>query len=149
MATTFGLGNVESAQQALTTDLNTLGSGSTALSAEINNATGLYPFIDIELYLASFTPAAGAPYSQVWILYALDGTNYEDGSAGSPGTIPAKPPDMVIEHRASTAGTQRTTKGNIPLLPYKFKIMYQSVAGANLASSGNILSYARHGNQGS
>src|SRR5512135_1438580 len=119
MVTTFKWLAGEGAQSALTTGLDSLGDGNTALSTAVDNLTDLYEYIDLELYLASFATGA-APYVSVWVLYSVDGTNYEDGSAGTPGTVPDKQPDAVFELKAITEMAWRRCKVNIPIAPAKF-----------------------------
>ena len=131
---------------ALTTELNSLANGEAALTAAIANETGLYPYIDLELYMASVDiHTQTALYLSVWFLSAVDSTpNYEDGSNTGP-MIPARPPDVVIPVRAgSGAMTQRVNVVNIPIPPLGFEILIQNNIGAALAASGNTLKYRRH-----
>ncbi len=146
MTTTFKWLAGESPASALTTELNSLGNGNTALSAAIDNLADLYEYIDIEVYLASYTTGS-VPFVSIWFLYSVDGTNYEDGSAGTPGTIPDRQPDAVIPLKSTTASAWRRVAVGIPLGPLKFKVLLQNNTGATLASSGNTVKYSRHNEQ--
>jgi hypothetical protein len=146
MAQTFKWVAGEGATSALTTELNSLASNAfSSASAAIDNTTGLYPWMDVELYLASFTPGSGSPYCAMWIIYSLDGTNYEKTPNGSSGD---KPPDAIFPLEASVAQASRVVIPNIPIPPLKFKLILRNVSGAALASSGNTLKYNRHYAQG-
>ncbi len=146
MTTTFKWLAGEGAQSALTTELNSLANGNTALSAAINNDADLYEYIDLELYLASFATST-SPWIAIWILASVDGSNYEDGSAGTPGTIPDRQPDAIIPLKASTTSAWRRCAVNIPIPPLKLKLLLNNQTGATFASSGNTLKYNRHNEQ--
>jgi hypothetical protein len=83
--------------------------------SEIDNTTNKDKYASIQLA----TQFASAPTVNrainVHILYALDGTNYEDGE------IPKKVPVAIFPVRAQTA-IQRNTRVNIPIAPFKFKV---------------------------
>lgn len=146
MSSTFKWATPENIATALDTGLNSLGDGNTALSSSIDNASDLYQYMDIEFYMASATSGA-SPFVLLWLLVALDGTNYEDGSAGTPGTIPLRAADAAIPLRASVTATQRVSICNVAIPPEKFEILLQNKAGVALASSGNTLKYRRHNSQ--
>jgi len=132
----------EGATTALSTELNSLASNAfSALSAAIDNTTGLYPWMDLEVSLASFTPGTGSPYVAVYVVYSLDGTNYEKTPNGSSGD---KPPDAIFPLEASVAQASRVVISNIPISPLKFKLVLKNASGATLAASGNTLKYNRH-----
>jgi hypothetical protein len=146
MAQTFKWVAGEGATSALTTELNSLANGSfSAVSAAIDNTTDLYPWMDVELSLASFTPGTGSPYCAMWIVYSLDGTNYEKTPNGSSGD---KPPDAIFPLEASVAQASRVVISNIPISPLKFKLVLKNASGAALAATGNTLKYNRHYAQG-
>lgn len=137
MATTKQL--LGSQTTLLSTELNSLGSGSTSnAGSAFDNTIGQtgdgYVLCDVELVVThASSPAAGGAH-QVWFLQSQDGTNYDDGSSS---VTPPRAPDLVINVRAvSTA--QRITKR--ALLPAgKFKAIQRNDASTALASSGNTL----------
>ena len=148
MTTTLKWTTPESIGTALDSGLNSLGDGNTALSAAIDNLTDLYTLVDLELVLASVDLSAQTKlWISVWFITTVDGSNYEDGSAGTPGTVPSRPPDAVFPLRKVNAA-QRINITNIPVPPYSGKLLLQNNAGAALASSGNTLKYRRHTQQG-
>ncbi|MEO0166748.1 MAG: hypothetical protein ABIL39_11500 [candidate division WOR-3 bacterium] len=142
---TFKWTQPETIATALSTELNSLANGSFAISSAIDNENGLYLFIDLELYLASFTPGSGSPYCAAYFTYSLDGTNFEKEPDGSSGD---KPPDAIFPLEASVTQSSRIVITNIPIPPLKFKISLRNMSGAALASSGNTLKYRRHNEQG-
>jgi len=128
----------EAIQTALTTELNSLGNGSTSsASATVDNETDLYPYIDLELALASLTPT-GAPTVDVYLICSLDGTNYDDLSTNNLGTY-------LASFAFSTATTaKRCVLRNLIIPPLKFKIAVANNAGVSLAATSNTVKYRRH-----
>ena len=137
----------ESQQTALSTGLDALGAGNTALSTALANETDLYEYINVELKLASvdFSTATGL-YVALYFVTANDGSNYEDGSAGTPGVIPGKPPDVIIPLRKVNAA-QIVCVNNIPIPPLNFKIELVNNVSAAFAANTNLLYYRRHNEQ--
>ena len=136
----------EGATAGLTTELDALASAAfSAASAAIDNTVGLYPWMDLEVNLASLTPGAGSPSIVVWINPSLDGTNYEKVPDGSSGD---KPPDAIFPLEASVAQASRVVVSNIPIPPLKFKLVLKNASGSALAATGNTLNYNRHYAQG-
>lgn len=136
----------ESIQTALDTGLNSLGNGNTALSSAIANQTDLYLYISLELYLNTINPT-GSPYVQIYFILSPDESNYEDGTAGTPGTIPARQPDAIFALRAANAA-QRVALSNIPIPPLPFKLLLVNNTGVAFNASSNTLKYRRHNSQG-
>ena len=146
MAQTFKWLAGEGAINALTTQLDALASAAfSAASAAIDNTVGLYPWMDLEVNLASLTPGAGSPYIAVWLNLSLDGTNYEKVPDASSGD---KPPNAIFPLEASVAQASRVTISDIPIPPLKFKLCLRNVSGIALAATGNTLQYNRHYAQG-
>lgn len=128
---------VGSITTVITTGLNSLADEGNAISSEVDNTSGLYLFDDVEWLHATlgYTPSAGAVI-ELYIVEALDGTNYEDGDASI--DPPAANLVGVFNIRASTA-SQRHTLRQIPIPPFKFKYVVINKTGGTLASSGNTL----------
>jgi hypothetical protein len=146
MSNTFKWAAPESIVTALTTELNSLSDGSfSAVSAAITNETGgvnLYQYIDLEVVLASLSPATGA-FVDIWLLPTLDGTNYSDsGKALQTASLLCS---IQLDTAASTA--QRIVRTNVPIPALDFKLQLRNKAGVSLASSGNTLKYRRHNEQ--
>ncbi|MCB0038685.1 MAG: hypothetical protein KDI56_09575 [Xanthomonadales bacterium] len=133
----------ESIATALSTELNSLANGSySAASSAIDNATGLYQFIELELYLASLTPVSGQSVT-VYLLASADGTNYASG--GGSVAPPSNALLTVFDLRAATATQRRVSRVlEIPPLSFKLVVGNASIAsGVAFASSGNTLKYRR------
>jgi hypothetical protein len=147
MAQTFKWVAPESIASALTTELNSLGDGSfSSASSVITNESGspaLYQYIDLELVLASLSPATGA-YVDVWLLATLDATNYADASKA------LQTASLLCSFQLDTtaATAQRIVRSNIPIPPLDFKLQLRNKAGVSLGASGNTLKYRRQ-NEGS
>lgn len=120
----------------LTTDLNSLANNTlSAASAAVNNDTDLNIYADFELVLASLSPTAGA-YVSIYILEAIDGTNYPEATA-----LRLKTTQLLLTIPLDTTATtaQRIAARNITLPPGKFKIVLDNQAGVALGASGNTL----------
>lgn len=144
MASTFKWATPENIATALSTELNSLANGSYSnASSAIDNLTGLYTHMALELYLASLTPVAGQTIA-VYLVPTIDGTNYEDGGGAT------APPNIAylcsFDLRAATAAQYRAVV-DIPIPPFAFKLILNNVtitSGVALASSGNTLKYRRY-----
>lgn len=119
-----------SVQTMLTTELNSLANGSTtALGSAWDNTSSRYMQAAGEIYLGSLTPTAGG-YVQVYLVPALDGTNYGD----------IVNINMVAKIYPSTStGAKRLTFESVPLGPFLYKVALLNQCGVTLASSGNTV----------
>lgn len=124
------LGNV------LTTELNSLGSGSySGLGTAYDNSSGLYLFGRLVITLASLNPTSGA-YLLPFMVPAVDGTNYDDApSSTQPGAHHALP----IVNLATGSATKLATTPAFDLHPEKVKFALLNGAGASLAASSNTV----------
>ena len=117
--------------------------------AEIDNSVNKDEFLDLDVLITlAATPVAGAPVN-VHILYAIDGTNYEDGiPATNDGTAAASPApnanSLVDSHGVlASSSAQRWTIREVPLLPYKFKIVVYNGTAKSCTSLLTVLAYGR------
>lgn len=141
MATTQQWTTPETIATALTTELNSLANAAqSAQSAAIDNLTGLYQYIELELVLASLTPT-GSPYCQVYLVKQIDGTNYEDLSTSASHLVVATFPF------STAVAAKRIVAANILIPPCAFKLAVQNQAGPALGASGNTLKYRRYNEQ--
>lgn len=132
---------------ALTTGLDALGNGNTALSSAVDNSTNKDFYMDLEVYLASVDLSAQTnPAIYIWLLARTDGTNFEDGSAGTPGTVPARPPDAIVPLRVVNAA-QRCFARGVLVTPDQVKILVQNKTGAALAANSNTVKYYTYSEQ--
>lgn len=131
-------GNLAAVVSLLTTELNALGNGSaSAASSAVANDTNLDVYADIELVLASLSPAA-PNYLTLYILEAIDGTNYPSAT----GSVLRNQPSQIlctfpIDTTAATA--QRVTVRNVVLPPGTFKVVLDNQAGVALGATGNTV----------
>ena len=147
MATTFEWTVPEAIQTYFSTGLNSLADGSfVGVGSAITNETGspaLYQYMDLELNLASLSPATGA-YVDIWLLPTLDATNY--GTTGKPLITAHLLCTFQLDTTASTA--QRIIKTNVCIPALDFKLDLRNKAGVAFNASGNTLKYRRHYEQG-
>lgn len=143
-ATTFQWVAPEAIATYYTTELNSLADGSfVAVGSAIANESGLYQYIDLEIVLASLSPAAGA-YIDVWLDATLDGTNYSDAGKA------LQTSSLLCTVQLDTASTtaQRIVVRNLTIPPLGFKLQLRNKSGVALGASGNTLKYRRHNEQG-
>lgn len=120
----------------ISTDLDSLATGTRSnAGAVFDNGAGLYLFGDFEANITfASSPTAGGLLT-LFLLPAVDGTNYADGSS-SVANINAQRGFWVVRG-VNTA--QRIVLPGVVLPPCKFKIMVANDASQNLASSGNTI----------
>jgi hypothetical protein len=139
MATTekYLIGSVAS---LLTAEMNSLASAAVAVAGTaFNNTAGGgggdgCPLADVELLVTfGVAPTANTGVS-IWWLRAVDGTNYEDGTAA-----PVRQPDVIIGVGAVTTA-QRLVRPGVRLPPGSFKaLILNNGTGQAFAASGNTL----------
>jgi hypothetical protein len=139
MSTTKHKSYTASIASALTTDLNSLGSGSTsAASAAIDNTSTLDLYHDLTLTVAAQAGARSAgAFVAVYLVMALDGTNYDDANSTTAELVATFPLDA-----ATTA--RQATRRDVPVPPGLFKYFVVNSTGQAFASSGNILEFRAH-----
>ena len=138
MANVGQWGDLSSPVTLLSTELNALANNAaSAASSAVANNTGLDVYADFELVLASLSPAA-PNYCTLYILEAIDGTNYPVATA----TILRNQPSQVLcvfplDVTGSTA--QRVVVRNVLLPPAAFKVVLDNQAGVNLGATLNTV----------
>lgn len=134
----------EAITTALSTELDALGSAAYSnASGAIDNSVGLYPFLALELYLASLTPVAGQDVA-VYALYCLDGTNYEDGGGA---VAPAAATLIAVFDLSTSAGVKWRMRTGIAIDPFPFKLVAYNKGTTVFAATGNLLRYRRYYDQ--
>ncbi len=124
---------------ALTTDLNSLANGSaSAASAALDNTSNLDLYHDLTLTVAAQGSArsAGATVS-VYLVMALDGTNYDDANASTAELV------AVFSLDAATTARQATRR-DVPVPPGLFKYFVVNNTGQAFAASGSLLEFRAH-----
>ena len=87
------------------------------VGSEIDNATNLDEYLDLDIAFSCDTAPAENTVLLVYLLFAVDGTNYEDGST----SVQSKGVPMPVAAFNVTTG-QRKALTQIPIPPSKFKI---------------------------
>ncbi len=124
----------------LDVELNALASNAAAEDAAFyDNATNDYIWGDFELVLASLTPT-GTPTIELYILPALDGTNYPDRTLTATAVLPASCFRGVFVPTTS-AGAKRLYLGGIVLPPSIFKAALMNKTGVALGATLNTLKF--------
>jgi hypothetical protein len=144
-------GLIQAAFNLMTTELNTLGSGSAATSSVAGpfSQTSWSNAIWGGIYFTSggaFTPTAGG-YLAGWFLLSFDGGSTFESLISTPSTTVlaiGRAPDFVIptyEGGAAWAGTNiRWQQGRFCKVPWEsHKVVIQNLSGVALPASGNTL----------
>lgn len=121
---------------------NSLADGSGAISAEIDNSSGLYQFGDLEVTMGGAVTSAGLDARiDVYLVPTYDGTNYPvpGGAATFTGTQRVGVISSVetIGTVAVTSYTNGTLRG-IVLPPCKFKIGLSNELGAAFNATATV-----------
>lgn len=139
MAVTSHKAYSQTATSILTTELNSLANNAnTAASSAVDNTSALDLFVDLELVLAAQGSArsSGAIVS-VFMVHALDGTNYDDVNETTAELVAVFPLD------AATSARRRTVR-DVPVPPGLFKFFARNGTGQTLAASANTVKYRFH-----
>lgn len=120
----------------LSTELNSLANGSiTAASTAITSSVDIYA--DFELVLASLSPAS-PNYCTLYILLAIDGSNYPSATAA---VLRNQPSQIICTFALDTtaATAQRVPVRNVMLSPGNYKFALDNQAGVALGATGNTV----------
>lgn len=127
---------------ALSTELNALGTASYSnASAAIDNGTLLDLFDDLELAVDFVSAPTAGGYVSIYLLPAVDGSNYADGSS----TVVPSAQTLVatIDVQASTAA-QRLSFRNVPIPPGLFKYLVANNTSQAFPATGSTLKRNPH-----
>lgn len=109
--------------------------------SEIDGTAG-DQYADFDLYIRfASAPSAGA-YVAVWLLQAVDGSNYEDGSGTTTPVLPTRPADLIFP--VAAVSTQQRIALRMRALPNgKWKPYFYNATTVGLTNTDNenILSY--------
>lgn len=127
------------ATSILTTELNSLANSTNcSASSAVDNSSNVHLYMDLELVVATQGSArSSGAYVGVYILQALDGTNYDDTHEVTAEMVAAFPLD-------NTTTARRLSRRNIPIPPGLFKVFARNNTGQALAASGNTLKCRIH-----
>jgi hypothetical protein len=139
MATTKHKAYAASIASALTTELNSLANGSNCTaSSALDNTSDLHLYHDLTLTLGTQTARSAGAFVAVFIVPAIDGSNYDDTNE-----VTASPPVAIFSLDAATTARQ-CSQFNVPVPPALFKYFVRNATGQAFASSGNLLEYRAH-----
>lgn len=129
-------------------DLKNLASTASALGPEVNNEGGTI-LAGLELKIRCASSPTGYPGVRIFFITAPDSTNYEDGAAGNPGTVPLRIADVLIPVRLVST-QQRIAVGPVVLPNCKFKTLLYNGTGQALTNTDNenVLSYRTWNSEG-
>ena len=126
---------LSSGTDALTTQLDSLSNGSySAVGAEIDNTTARELYINAELTVDFGSAPSTGGYVGLYLLTALDGTNYPDG-----GGAVAPASNLLVGNfpLRATTDAQRVHLYGITLPPGKCKLVAYNGSGQAFPSSGS------------
>jgi len=105
------------------------------IGSAIDNSSYLDVFADIELVWAFGTNPTAGNSLKLHILYAQDGTNYEEGT-GDGTTLTSPLPGCIVGSvsPAADTSTHRKIFRDIVLAPFKFKILAENSATGQTAT---------------
>lgn len=126
-------------QTALSTDLNSVANnGTNAAATAVDNSANADMFMDLELLLAITTARSANATVEVYMTFALDGTNYTDLVQSIMDPIAIVPLD------AATTARRLPVIHNLPIQPVLMKFWITNKIGVAFAASGNTLRYRTH-----
>lgn len=121
----------------MTTELNSLASGSKAVaSSAVDNATDKNRYADFELNVTfGSSPSAGG-YVLLYLIPSLDGTNFADGDAS---TDPQSHLEVGAFQVRATTNAQKLHLRDVKLPPFKFKPLLVNNTSQSFPASGSTL----------
>ena len=117
--------------------------GANFLGEAIDNATNLDLAADLELVWSCASAPVADKVFKVYLLYALNGVNYEDGAGNGTGIGDVDPKAPVVGAAAVYADTasHRYLIRGVPLEPLPFKILVANETGQAATVSVNVKTY--------
>ena len=113
----------------------TIAGSTSTTGTSIANNTNKDRFASIQLATQFATAPTDGSAVELYLLYSLDGTNYESG-------LRKRPPDAIFTVNNQTS-VQRLTKINIPLAPFAFKPFVYNAADQQ-ATNATVLLYTHN-----
>lgn len=136
-------GYTASLADCLTTELNSLADAAiSGLGTAITNSSNLDMMIDFQIDLASLTISSTTAYVIVYLVPALDGTNYPDWGSTTYANYDAQyAVGPIAIKNVSAAAAKAVLEGTVRLGPGVYKAAVRNMTGAAFAASGNTLKY--------
>lgn len=98
-----------------------------------NTAGHQYAYLELLIDLATQATAGG--FVELWFIKAIDGSNYESGSAT---VFPERPADVVIPVRSTTDDSQVVTVGPILWPQGVFKTVFRNSTGQTTTNTDSL-----------
>jgi hypothetical protein len=117
--------------------------GSNYLGVSIDNAVNQDVYASVEVVWQCGTAPTADAVIEVYLLYAMDGSNYEDGAGtgtGSGDVDPKTPIVGAVPVYADTAAHRHLVR-NIPLEPYPMKVLLKSEIDQTAVCTVNMKTY--------
>ena len=115
--------------------LKNLATAAGAITATPVDNTAGDQYADLELLIDLATAATALGVVSLWFIHALDGANYESGSAT---VFPARPPDVSIPVRSTTDDSQVCFAGPVLWPQGKFHVLFQNSTGQTTTNTDNL-----------
>ncbi len=115
--------------------LKNIANGAGAITATAVDNTAGDQIADLELLIDLATAATAGGYVALWFIRALDGSNYESGSAT---IFPARPPDVIIPVRTTTDDSQVVTVPGVVWPQGLFHIVFQNNTGQTTTNTDSL-----------
>ena len=103
-------------------------------ATRIENTAG-DQYADLELLIDLATAATAGGYIELWFIKAVNGTNYESGSAT---VFPARPADVIIPVRATTDDSQVVAVGPIRWPQGLFMVVFRNSTGQTTTNTNSL-----------
>lgn len=113
------------------------------VSDEIDNTANCDRYMDIRLHTQHASAPSAGGYYAVYLVQALDGTNYADGADGS--VIPPAPTLICVLPVRAVTTAQIVDFKFIPMPPSKFKIITINKTGQAASANTHQLYYRAYG----
>ncbi len=117
--------------------------GSNYLGNVIDNAANLDAYASIEIVWQCIGAPSADKVLEVYLLYAMNGSDYEDGDGDGTGSgdVDPKSPLVGVAPISTDANTHRYLIRNIPLEPYPVKVLLKSGSDQPAVCSVNVTTY--------
>ena len=121
----------------LSTELNAMANGGGALSATIDNAADLDLYMDLELTVTFAAPPTANTLVEAYIVRSVDGTTFEDATAGAAPVVPGNGYAGGFVLRAVTTA-QRLVIPMVQVPPRDFLVQLVNRSGQAFPAVGSV-----------
>ena len=118
-----------------TTELKNIVTTAGAITATPVDNTAGHQYAYLEMLIDLATAATAGGYVELWFIKAIDGSNYESGSAS---VFPARPADVILPVRSTTDDSQIVTVGPILWPQGLFKVVFRNSTGQTTTNTDSL-----------